>query len=37
MIGLSLLIILYKRNKTFRGEVLGWKEMVQKFMKKMAG
>jgi len=35
MIGLFLLIILYKRNKTFRGEVLGWMEMMQSFLKKI--
>lgn len=35
LIGLTLLIILYKKNNTFRGEILGWKEMIQNFMKKI--
>ena len=33
--GLAMLIILYKKNKTFRGEILGWKEMIENFMKKI--
>ncbi len=32
--GLILLIILYNKNKTFKGEILGWKEIIQNILKK---